>query len=158
MKNPLSTTRDVADSRDVIEYKQHLEEQILNEYVEWVESHNDHCEEGQEIEVPESYEEIEFVDEEAFTETCPDLTREYEAIRDFCDECDGYGDFEHGETLIRRSYFQEYCEELCEEIGEIPKDLPSYIVNNIDWEGVADDLEVDYMTVDYDGQEFLMRA
>lgn len=38
-------------------------------------------------------------------------------------------------TLIHESYFTDYCKDLCEDIGDIPKSLPSYIENNINWRG-----------------------
>lgn len=74
------------------------------------------------------------------------------------DECQGYGDWKYGETLIRRSEWVEYCQEFCIDVGYVSSELPSLIENNIDWKGVADDLEDDYMTVDFDGVEYLMRA
>lgn len=158
MKNPLINCKDVVDSREVIEYKEYLEQEILDAYIQWAENHNDYCEDGSEIEVPESFGEIEYVDEESFTTCYPELFEEYELITDFCDELEGYGNFEYGEAIIHRNYFGQYCEELCEELGGLHKELPSYIEKNIDWDGVADDLEVDYMTANYRDEEFLMRA
>lgn len=157
MSNPICDT--VFDSRDLIIYREELESDIWEAYVEWAENHNEGVEEDQdELEIPETFEEIEFIDEEAFTSTCKDLIDEYEDIRDFVDELEGYGDFDHGETIIHEDFFEEYCKELCEEIGDIPKDLPGYIENNIDWGGVADDLRMDYMTATYQRSDYYMRA
>jgi len=64
------------------------------------------------------------------------------------------GDWYPG-ALIRRSYFVEYCEELVKDIGDLPRDLPGYLA--IDWQATADNLEVDYSSVDYDGVEYLYR-
>jgi hypothetical protein len=70
----------------------------------------------------------------------------------------GSPDWTYGETLIRESYFTEYAEELCKEIGEIPKELPWYIANHIDWDGIADELKADYTEVDFDGVSYFIRA
>jgi len=74
------------------------------------------------------------------------------------DECEGYGDWKYGETLIRRSEWVDYCQEFCIDVGYVSSELPGLIENNIDWKGVADDMEQDYMTIDFDGVEYLMRA
>ena len=58
-------------------------------------------------------------------------------------------------TLIRRSYFVDYCRDLVSDIGDMPRKIPSYI--EIDWKGTADNLEADYSTVDFDGVEYLYR-
>jgi hypothetical protein len=158
MNNPLDSTG-VTDTRDLIEYKEYLESEILDAYTDWAESHNEHKDEGTEdLEIPYSFDEIEFIDEEAFTIGIQDTIDEYEAIRDFCQELEGYGDFEHGETLIAEDYFEEYAKELTKDCGYIPDNLPSYIENNIDWEGVADDLKLDYTEAYFEGIAYLMRA
>lgn len=58
---------------------------------------------------------------------------------------EGYGDFEHGESIISEDYFVEYTKQTIIDCGYISKDMPSFISDNIDWEGVAEDLKVDYM-------------
>ena len=64
----------------------------------------------------------------------------------------------HGETLIHEDYFPEYAEELCKDIGDIPRESPWYIADHIDWEGVADELKVDYTEIDFDGDTYLIRV
>lgn len=156
MNNPI--TRDVFDTRDLIEYRDELRQEVLEAYMDWAEDHNNHCDEGDELEVPLTYDEIEYVDEEAFTMTCQDLVDNLEEIEDFCNELADYApDFEYGSTVIHEDYFDVYARELVEEVGDIPKDLPAYIENNIDWGGVADDLKVDYTEVMYDSQTFFVR-
>lgn len=58
-------------------------------------------------------------------------------------------------TLIRESYFREYCLDLCHDIGSIPRDLPDYI--EIDWEATARNLRVDYTYTEIDGVNYLYR-
>ena len=73
----------------------------------------------------------------------------------------GYGGDEQWEgdwypvTLINRSYFVEYCKELVQDIGDLPRDIPAYL--EIDWDKTADNLEIDYSTVDFEGNEYLYR-
>lgn len=81
---------------------------------------------------------------------------ELKTLKALAEQCEGNGDWEHGEALIRGSYFEDYCQKLCEDIGDIPKDLPHYIV--IDWEATARNIEIDYSEVDFDGVPYLMRA
>ncbi len=64
-------------------------------------------------------------------------------------------DWQHGATLIRRSYFVDYCKDLLDDCGELPKDLPGYVV--IDWASTARNLEADYTPVDFGGVEYLVR-
>lgn len=73
------------------------------------------------------------------------------------DEASGYGDWDHGETLIHRSHFVEYAHQLAEDIGAISGD-ETWPATCIDWEKAAEELEADYMTIDFDGEEFLMRC
>ena len=81
---------------------------------------------------------------------------ELKALKEFVEEAEGCAeDWRHGATLIRESYFEEYCEELCTDIGDLPKEIPSYIV--IDWAATAQNLRVDYTEVDYDGVAYLVR-
>ena len=72
------------------------------------------------------------------------------------EEAEGYSsDWKYGSTLIRDSYFVEYCEELVKDIGDMPKEIPSYI--EIDWEKTADNIKADYTSVDFDGVEYWIR-
>ena len=73
------------------------------------------------------------------------------------DEADGSPDWQHGETLIRDSYFEDYAQQLAEDIGAIGTDLP-WPACHIDWEAAASALQIDYMSVDFDGVEYWIRA
>lgn len=67
-------------------------------------------------------------------------------------------EFEYGETLIRDNYFTYYQKEMLIDCGMLPKDLPSFIENNIDWDAVADDLKVDYSEIDIEGETYWFRS
>ena len=54
---------------------------------------------------------------------------ELEALEALADECEQISaDWQHGETLIRDSYFTDYCKDLVSDIGVMPLDIPFYIV------------------------------
>ena len=125
---PITNYDDVVDSRDVIARIEELESEMEDL-------------EGQEL---ENWKE--------------DYQDELDSLKALAEEAEGSPDWEYGETLIRDSYFTEYAEELCKDIGEIPKELPWYIANHIDWDGVASELKQDYMSVDFDGVEYWIRA
>lgn len=59
-------------------------------------------------------------------------------------------------TLIRESHFREYAEELAEDIGAINSDA-AWPNNHIDWDAAADELKVDYTTVELDGVTYWYR-
>ena len=131
---PITNYDDVIDSRDVIARIEELEsERWLSFTMEDLG--------GQEL---ENWKE--------------DYQDELDSLKALAEEAEGSPDWEYGETLIRDSYFTEYAEELCKDIGEIPKELPWYIANHIDWDGVASEIKQDYMSVDFDGVEYWIRA
>jgi antirestriction protein len=66
-------------------------------------------------------------------------------------------DWEHGETLIRESYFQEYAQELAEECGMLPDNL-TWPCTCIDWEQAAHELRFDYSAIEFDDVTYLIRS
>lgn len=63
---------------------------------------------------------------------------------------------EDGVTLVRADYFVEFCRILVSDwCGEIPPNFPSYI--KIDWEETAENLRVDYMSVEFLGNTYWYR-
>jgi hypothetical protein len=146
MTRTVCNTDDVIDSRDLIARFDELQSER--------EAIADDLDEMRDEETP---------DEGAISDKQAELEQwdadngdELKALKSVCDECEGYGDWRHGETLIRRSYWVDYVQELLQDIGDLPKDLPGYLV--IDWEETAGNIEADYMTVDFDGVEYLMRS
>lgn len=71
------------------------------------------------------------------------------------DECENLSDWTYGETLIHSSHWVQYVEDLLIDCGDLPREIPHYIA--IDWEKTADNIEQDYMRVDFDGEEYLIR-
>ena len=86
-----------------------------------------------------------------------DEEEELHILLDLQDECEGYSDWRHGETLIRDSYFTEYAQQLADDLGYIKKDV-NWPYDCIDWEKAADELKTDYTSVDFDGVEYWIRS
>lgn len=84
---------------------------------------------------------------------------EFRKLSEFLGEVRGNGGDEqwHGDwypvTFIRDSYFERYAEELAEELGMIP-DGAKWPANCIDWEQAARELQMDYSSVELDGDTY----
>ncbi len=82
---------------------------------------------------------------------------ELTTLEALADEASVYAaDWEHGETLIRDSYFETYAEELAEDCGMITKGA-SWPNNCIDWTEAARQLQQDYTAVDFGGVTYWVR-
>ncbi len=119
----IKNTEDVIDSRDIIE---RIEE--LKNFIEFNEN-------------PNSDDVIEWGEE----------LRVLEQLAEEASQCSP--DWEYGESLIHRDYFEAYMDEMVPECYEMPKGLPHWMSIKLDY----DALEMDYMSVDFDGQEYLIR-
>lgn len=73
------------------------------------------------------------------------------------EEAEASPDWKYGETLIRDTYFETYARELAEDCGMIEK-CDTWPGRCIDWEQAADELKQDYFSVDFDGQDYWIRA
>lgn len=102
-------------------------------------------------------EELERATEEDYdNEDVEDLKERLETLRAFRIEVES-PELEYGQTFISENYFEDYAKELCEDIGALPTDLLGFIANNIDWEGVADDIRIDYTSADLNGTTYYYR-
>lgn len=134
MTTQLDNTQDVIDSRDVIARIEELRSER------------------------EEYQERDRTQPltESWAQANPDEASELAALESLAEEAEGYAaDWQYGETLIRDSYFVEYCQELLEDCGDLPKDLPHYI--EIDWEATARNIRMDYASVDFGGVTYWIR-
>ena len=149
MRNPINS--EVFDSRDLIEYRDIIAEDVVNLYNTYMTEVDEDWEEVSDIE------DVNF-DEHKFVEDNQDEVDEYRTITEFCEEIDSCcPDFEYGVAIIHKNYFEDYCRDLVEDIGDLPGNLPDYIRNNINWEGIADDLMVDYSEAEYNGDTYYFR-
>jgi hypothetical protein len=135
----ISNRNDVIDSRDVTARIEELESEMTDAMGEW--------QSESELTKPQA-----LIDWEA-----EGFMDELEALRKLRDEADGSPDWEYGETLIRDSYFRDYAEQLADDIGAIDRNA-QWPICHIDWEAAADALKQDYMSVDFDGVEYWIRA
>lgn len=129
MKKEINSSRDIIDSREVIERIEELESER-----EDLES------EDQKHEWNES--------EEA---------TELKILLDLAEQGEGCADWQYGETLINDSYFTTYAQELAEDIGAVDKNA-TWSNTCIDWEQAASELQQDYSAIDFDGTTFWIRS
>lgn len=113
------------------------------------------------IEELEALEEV-FLDPESSEEDKAEWTRELDSelfsLRTFAEYAElNCGEWHHGETFIHEDYFTAYTKDLLVDCGYNPSELPDFIADNIDWEGVADDLRVDYTEYELDGNTYYAR-
>lgn len=136
------------DSRDLIEERDELKEQVLNSFNETFPQYE-----------TQSFEDIRFEEEEidSWKEGFQDEINEITCIDDLENEVSS-SKWDHGITFISKGDFEDYCEEMVSDIGDLPSTLPNYIKNNINWEGVADDLKQDYSEVEFRGVNYLYRS
>lgn len=132
MTAEISNRDDVIDSRDVIARMEELQ------------ADRDSCEQD------------DAGDANRFSEWDDANGHEFAALKTFAEEAEEYTpDWSYGATLIRDSYFVDYCEELVKDIGDLPKNIPDYLA--IDWEATAENLKVDYTPVKFDGVTYWVR-
>jgi hypothetical protein len=139
----IDNNQDVLDSRDINKRLEELEDA----YSDWKKEQEREFGKWQEDSPNDPVSDSDFEDWD-----------ELVSLRDLVEQCKDGGDWEYGESLIRDTYFTDYCHDMVEDIGDLPKDLPFYIENNIDWDGVAEDLKADYTEVDFDGVTYFLRA
>jgi hypothetical protein len=86
-----------------------------------------------------------------------DQSAELRDLQALAEEAASYAaDWAFGETLIRDSYFTDYAKETAEDCCEVPRDL-SWPYTCIDWERAAQELQMDYSAVDFDGVTYWIR-
>ena len=87
---------------------------------------------------------------------------ERDVLASVLDDLKGYGGDEQWRgdwypiTLIRDSYFRDYAEELAEDIGAINREA-TWPNNCIDWERAANELQMDYSSVEIEGATYWYR-
>jgi hypothetical protein len=155
MKKDISNYDNIIDSRDVEKRIDELEDERdswqednnLPDYIDPETTTNDKIKEWADEQV-EKWSEWDESDE----------GQELKALISLRDELEDYcPDWKYGTTLIRESYWVEYCRELVKDTDGLPDNLPSYIEDNINWDGVADDLQTDYTSGEFDGVTYWAR-
>lgn len=158
--NEITNTQDLIDSRDIIARIEELEtdqEMLADEITETIE--NLEASEGAVAEMAAGRE-LEKA-RNALLDFNEENEAELDALQTLANEADGSPDWQHGETLIRYDYFADYIKDLIEDCYEMPKEMDSgawpYRHMEMDYDGAANEAEQDYLTVDFDGVDYLIR-
>lgn len=123
-------TKYIIDSRDIKDRIEELEDEITD--------------------LKEQYEDDEDLQEE--DEYLLELEEELKELKGVYDEI---GDeAQYGVTLIREDYFQEYAQEFAEDVGATNKEC-NWPYTCIDWEQAAEELAMDYSSIDINGVAYL---
>lgn len=91
---------------------------------------------------------------ERYTGERQDFKDELAKLLKFKADVDNDSEWEFGITFIGEEHFEDYTMELAEDIGAIGKDA-NWIV--IDWEATANNVKIDYTSVDFDGTTYYYR-
>lgn len=87
---------------------------------------------------------------------------ELEELRKLAKQAEVSPDWNHGETLIRETYFTDYIMNVVEDCYEMPEALNSgnwpWRHLEMDWEAAAEEAKSDYLEVDFSGVTYLIRA
>lgn len=134
---------DIIDSRDI-------QERIEELYLEL-----DLDASGEPNQYDEGDEKPEPLDDDVRAELEEEL-RELEELKSDVEAYSG-DSFESGITLIADSHFEEYAKEYASDIHGSVVTEAAWPFDNIDWEGAASDLQMDYTSVTWDGYDFWVR-
>lgn len=161
-RTEVNNSQNIIDSRDVIARIRELEsdmEGLINAITEANTSLADFVPEDGAVESNEAnlenlQDEVRRA-EEALADW--DDATELAALLSLRNEADGCSDWQHGEPLIRESYFETYARELAEDVCDM-KQADKWPFNCIDWARAENELAQDYTTVDFDGVDYLIRS
>lgn len=157
MTTSISNREDVIDSREVIERIEELENELEMACIDI-----DELEDGRFRYSPEKRDHEVYDSEEEAKKAAidnaglDDEVEELAKLKSLQEQCEGYSDWKHGEMLIRDDYFETYAQNLAEELGYIKRDV-HWPYTCIDWEKAANELQMDYTSVDFDGATYWIR-
>ncbi|KKK61542.1 hypothetical protein LCGC14_3013290 [marine sediment metagenome] len=124
----ITNNQDIIDSRDIVERIKELE--------------------GEGV-VP-----LDEIDQEDEVEDA-ELAEELQHLKALTEEASS-SEWSSGVTLISEDYFEDYAREFAEDVGAIDKSY-DWPANHIDWERASNELQLDYMGVDFDGVTYYFR-
>jgi len=144
----LSNCDDVLDSRDIISALEDAINDAIDEYATWLDNESEFSvDEGMFEDIPQSW----------LDEVCANYD-DIKALQALCEEGESFADWQHGETLIHDSYFAQYAEELAHDLGLVSGEMMDWPLRHIDWQAAAEELQMDYSTIDFDGQTYWIRS
>lgn len=141
--------KNILDSRDLIERA----EELLVEFENWKTDLTD--DEKADMVDNFGYESFSNFEHEELLQWWQDSTsegEEHRSIVSLSDEFDS-NQWEDGITFVKDSYFEEYAREFAEDIGAISGD-ERWPATCIDWEKAAGELQMDYSSVEFDGETY----
>lgn len=165
MSRDISKYDNIIDSRDVIKRIAELTEEVqdgLDKYKAGLEPARDAVPESSDEDNKEGegedigLEDTTFIRDNELTFVAAGVREEAEELAELLDlqsQAEGYCDWRHGCTLINDDYFKEYAQEFAEDIGAINHDA-TWPNTCIDWEQAAEELQMDYTSVDFGGETF----
>ena len=137
------------DTRDLVKKREELQTNLVDSFNEYFDT---------EIEdFDELTKHISNSEDEDVQEWRDDNSDDFEHIKEIDELDDKISEFSFGEILILEDDFIEYCEDMVADCYYLTN-VPDFIKDNINWEGVASDLGVDYSNVTYQGVSYLVRA
>ena len=162
MTNQIHNQEDTIDSRDVIARIEDLKGDLESAYEDYETAYEEAVEAKLLVGPKEDFDQ--WVNEQADRATSDmyEEAAEYRALVALAEQGAGYGDWMHGDTLIRESYFTNYIEQLIGDCYELPKEMASgdwpWRHITVDYEAAAEEAKIDYTELDFDGETYLMRA
>lgn len=136
------------DTRDLAEKREELQTDLVNSFNDYFDT------ELEDFGDLTSY--IDNSEDEDVQEWKEDNSDDFEHIKEIDELEEEISEFSFGETLIPEDDFTDYCEDMADDCYNL-RDVPGFIKDNINWEGVASDLSVDYTNVTYQGKTYLYR-
>lgn len=142
------------DTRDLIEERDNLKEQILDDFND---RFNTELESFDEIGTYLNDEASEYIDEDERDDFKSYWEDEYQQIDDIDEVENAVGsEFEYGCVLIEEDDFEDYVKDMLIDCGYIPKDFQNWI--EIDWSATAENVKHDYSELEYKGDTYYFRA
>jgi hypothetical protein len=145
----ISNSDDVIDSRDVIARISELEDE-RNDLLLAIEDATEAEIDDKEQAVSDATCALEDWDE-------GEDGQELKMLKALAEEAEGCSDWRHGETLIRDSYFEQYAMELADDCCDMKK-ADSWPLTCIDWEKAADELKMDYTSIEFGDVTYWIRS
>ena len=137
------------DTRDLAEKREELQTDLVNSFNDYFDTE---LEDFGDLTIY-----IDNSEDEDVQEWKEDNSDDFDHIEEIDELEDEISDFSYGETLIPEDDFTEYCKDMVDDCYNL-RDVPCFIKDNIDWEGVASDLSLDYNNVTYQGKSYLVRV
>ena len=95
-------------------------------------------------------------EDELYTGEHDELKTELAKLTTLKEDIDNKEEWEFGITLINETYFEDYAREEAKDLGAIKDDF-GWPANHINWEAAAEELLIDYTSVEFDGVTYYYR-